>query len=348
MDDDAVLDGPSRGTGRRAGPRAGTDHDSKRAPSRRSRPESQSAPGSAPGSASESAGLAEDAVSAFLHAPLAVAVCHPDGTVLRVNPAMTALLGYSPQDLLGRDLFRLLPDDLVAAAKAACAALRRGDVDTVVHETRFATATGPRRDVRVTTSAVRDTAPGREHLIMHLEDITDREDLRRRLQYEASHDSLTGLWNRARFLEELDRALPRGERHDQPVSVLYLDLDNFKAVNDRHGHAAGDRLLQSFGDHLRDCVRPEDTAARLGGDEFAVLCENTTAAQAAVVVERLTGGTWASAFTDLALGVAIGIATTPAAGTDTHGAADGDHGSAETLLHRADGDMYAVKARRGG
>ena len=193
---------------------------------------------------------------------------------------------------------------------------------------------------------------------MHLEDITEHEDLRRRLQHQATHDALTGLATRGHFLDELRRALLRGTRHHQPVSVLYLDLNGFKAVNDHHGHAAGDRLLRAFADHVRDSVRPEDTPARLGGDEFAILCEDTTAAQAALVVDRLDGGAWGrrtadggagaatSSTTGIEPGVDVGVVTGVAIGVATSPDADGHDLDAEDLLHRADEAMYRAKARQ--
>lgn len=299
--------------------------------------------------------LAEHAVSAFLHAPIAIAVCEPDGTVIRVNDAMTRLLGYPAHDLVGRDLFRLVEHDRIGRAIAACASLREGSSDTVVHDTRFHTRDGRLLDVRVTTSAVRADTTTHPHVIMHLEDTTDREDLRRRLQHEASHDPLTGLGNRAYFLDELRRAVPRGRRHEQPVTVLYLDLDDFKAVNDTHGHAVGDQLLVAFARHVRASIRPEDTAARLGGDEFAVLCEDTTTGEAARVVERLTGGSWTSELarltTPTAVGATPGAVAAAAAASVTVGAAtspdrSGRRLSAEELLHEADAAMYASKAPR--
>jgi len=297
-------------------------------------------PGVAPGAGVAS--LADDAVSAFAHAPIGVAVCDPHGVLTRVNGAVSRLLGYPAEELVGRDLFRLVEADLVGQAVAACASLRDGSTDSVVHETRFRTADGRLLDVRVTTSAVRAPETSTPHAIMHLEDVSEREDLRRRLQHEATHDPLTGLCNRVRFLDELRRALPRAERHAQPVTVLYLDLDGFKTVNDTHGHAVGDRVLVAFARHVRASVRPEDTAARLGGDEFAVLCEDTTAARARSIVERLRERTWLGADADVPAGLVVGV-TVGAATADPSPGAEG----AEQLLQAADAAMYAAKARRG-
>ena len=281
-----------------------------------------------------------------MHAPIAVAVCEPSGVVRRVNDAVTQLLGYPEAELVGRDFFRLVQEDLVGEAIAACASLRDGSADTVVHETRFRTGDGRLLDVRVTTSAVRATATAFPHAVMHLEDVTEREDLRRRLQHEASHDPLTGMNNRGRFLDELRRALPRAQRHGQPVTVLYLDLDGFKAVNDTHGHAVGDQVLIAFARHVRASVRPEDTAARLGGDEFAVLCEDTTTQQAALIIERLSSGSWAGGGGSAAVGSTVGATVGVTVGAATSHGVDGRHLDAEQLLHEADAAMYRAKAGR--
>lgn len=301
------------------------------------------------GDAGPAGTLARDAISAFTHAPVAVAVCRPDGVVTRVNHAMTQLLGRPPADLLDRDLFRFVPADLVEDAVAACTSLQDGSADTVVHETRFTTASGGVIDVRVTTSAVRAPDSGPPHAIMHLEDITERVELRRRLEHQASHDDLTGLPNRAHFLGQLHRAQARSDRHRQPFTVLYLDLDDFKTVNDTHGHAAGDQLLVAFADHLRRSIRPEDTAARLGGDEFVVLCEGTTREGAAQVLARLTvpgRHTWAQGVAGTAgVSVSAGSATSVVdrPGADPEAAAAPT--SPEALLHAADQAMYASKSR---
>jgi diguanylate cyclase (GGDEF)-like protein len=109
-------------------------------------------------------------------------------------------------------------------------------------------------------------------VVMH--DITERKTFEQQLQHQAFHDSLTGLPNRALFTERLSHALVRAERSNGSVAVLFLDLDNFKVINDSLGHRTGDRLLFTISKLLQTCVRPEDTVARLGGDEFTVLLED--------------------------------------------------------------------------
>jgi diguanylate cyclase (GGDEF)-like protein/PAS domain S-box-containing protein len=294
--------------------------------------------------------LAQDAISAFTHAPIGVAIAAADGVVTRTNPALSDLLGYPENDLLGRDLFRLVPPELVDAAIAACMSLQDGSADTVVHETRFVTAAGAVIDVRVTTSAVRTPTTGQPHAIMHLEDITERVHLRQRLEHQASHDHLTGLPNRANFLAQLHRAQARSRRHHQPLTLIYLDLDDFKTINDTLGHATGDQLLIAFAEHLRRSVRPEDLPARLGGDEFVVLCQETTREEAAFVIDRLAGPDSSHWVKDLpavidAFGghvtVSAGMATTD---PDVETSAADGFASPEDLLHAADQAMYMAKA----
>lgn len=113
------------------------------------------------------------------------------------------------------------------------------------------------------------------------------EELKDRLDHEASHDALTGLANRRRFIEELDRTAARAHASGL-VGLLFVDLDGFKDVNDRHGHHAGNELLVGVAARLRECVRPGDLVARLGGDEFTIfLTRLETAAPAAVIADRI-------------------------------------------------------------
>ncbi len=157
------------------------------------------------------------------------------------------------------------------------------------------------------------------------------------LEHQAFHDPLTGLPNRALVRDRIDLALKRSARSGRPVSVLLLDLDDFKNVNDSLGHAAGDRLLTEAADRLRAVLRPADTPARLGGDEFAVLLEDADAAAAARVASRVLDG-FREPFTldarEVFVSATIGIVS----------ATDGESG-ADGLLRDADAAMYSAKAR---
>jgi diguanylate cyclase (GGDEF)-like protein len=157
-------------------------------------------------------------------------------------------------------------------------------------------------------------------------------------QHEAFHDGLTGLPNRSLFIDRLGHAVERGERSGAEVGVLFCDLDGFKTVNDSLGHSAGDRLLVSVADRLRECVRPADTVARLGGDDFAVLLEELRgpgdAARAAQRILNALEAPFQLASREVYVTVSIGIAT---------GTADAD-----TLLRDADLAMYRAKSEGKG
>ena len=112
-------------------------------------------------------------------------------------------------------------------------------------------------------------------IVLNTRDVTEQQVLQDQLSHQAFHDPLTDLANRALFRDRVEHALDRRRRPDEPTAVLFLDLDNFKTLNDSLGHSAGDELLVELAARLRNCVRAGDTAARLGGDEFAILLEDT-------------------------------------------------------------------------
>ena len=157
---------------------------------------------------------------------------------------------------------------------------------------------------------------------------------REALHQQALHDPLTGLPNRTLFVERVERAIARAKRRKTPVSAMYLDVDNFKEMNDTFGHQAGDEVLIAVAERLKGALRTEDTASRLGGDEFGVLLEEDVDG-ATRAAERLIGalvGTYAVTAGELQVGVSIGVAA-------RQGAEELDE-----LLRQADAAMYAAKA----
>jgi len=145
----------------------------------------------------------------------------------------------------------------------------------------------------------------------------------------ATTDDLTGLANRRRFYDELTRTNADALRHDTPLALVLLDLDNFKAINDRHGHCEGDKILRAVGTAIRSRVRAGDIAARLGGDEFAILLPHTTAAQACTLADDLVDAL-------------RHINTTPPLDA-SHGIAAGPAAEAETVISDADKRLYENK-----
>jgi diguanylate cyclase (GGDEF)-like protein/PAS domain S-box-containing protein len=166
-------------------------------------------------------------------------------------------------------------------------------------------------------------------------DITERKSAEEALQHQAFHDALTGLPNRALFTDRLEHALLRAGRQDKSVAVLFLDLDNFKVVNDSLGHAQGDALLAIVAQRLRDCLRSADTGARLGGDEFTVLLEDVACADEAIAVaERIARALRVpvvlqgrEVVVSASIGIAIGLPS----------------GAGNDLMREADLAMYRAK-----
>ncbi|MGY1811297.1 diguanylate cyclase domain-containing protein [Blastococcus sp. SYSU D00820] len=279
--------------------------------------------------------------SAFTHAPLGIALATPDGVLVDVNPALEELLGRSAATLHGESLFAFAHPDDVPAARDAFSGSHLARHRHARHETRLVRGDGSTVPVQVTTSWVEPEAGGEvPHLVMILEDITERKALEAQLVHRSLHDPLTGLANRILFTDRLRHALERGHREGTPTCVLIVDLDGFKAINDEHGHPMGDAVLVAFAERLTSVLRASDTAARLGGDEFSIVCENTELAEAEVLAQRLRttvtepltiGGT------TVALGMSVGIGTAEP-GADPDEACD-------RVVRAADDAMYADKAR---
>jgi len=195
-----------------------------------------------------------------------------DQNSIYVSPQVTELLGISQEEWLTDPYswrHHLHPDDEARAWDEYVEAYRRGE--SLSHEYRMVHEDGHIIWVSEQAFVVRNER-GEPWLIQGvIFDITERKKAEEQVAFLAYHDKLTGLPNRALFEEMLELALARGRRHDLGVGVLFLDLDNFKLVNDSLGHHAGDQLLAQLAERLRDCTRETDLVARQGGDEFLLL-----------------------------------------------------------------------------
>ncbi len=197
----------------------------------------------------------------------AVFVTSPSGAIRRVNNAATRLTGWSAQELLGRSIVSVVaPQDQTGF-----------DVDAASQQTReltFATRAGQVIPVSLSGSQMAMEDPGSTGCIFVARDITDRKRAERRIRYLARYDTLTKVPNRMQFQHSLQQAIARARRSRRTLALLYLDLDQFKEVNDTFGHAAGDRTLEILSERLISMLPKETMLGRLAGDEFGLFVEN--------------------------------------------------------------------------
>jgi diguanylate cyclase (GGDEF)-like protein/PAS domain S-box-containing protein len=225
--------------------------------------------------------------SAFDNAPIGMALIAMDDHWLQVNDALCRITGYTEEALKATTLRAMThPDDIDLDAQNL-EQLLAGQIPSYQVEKRYRHAWGHYVWVLVTASIVRDEDRGALYLVTQVQDISERKELARRLEYLVDHDFLTGLFNRRHFEEDLAKETERVARYGAPGAVLVIDLDNFKDINDTFGHKAGDDVLKGVAGLLRQRLRHTDTVARIGGDEFAVLLPQVDAAHVETVADEL-------------------------------------------------------------
>jgi diguanylate cyclase (GGDEF)-like protein/PAS domain S-box-containing protein len=284
-----------------------------------------------------------DRGSAFDNAPMGVALTTTAGVLVDANPALCAMLGRSVDELYGHSVLDLIRPELRSAANDAHASLVATPTRPMRHETRLLRADGTDLPVQVTASWVAESEGRAAHLVMIVEDITERKELEAQLVHRSLHDPLTGLPNRLLFQDRLWHALERGRRENTPTCVLITDLDGFKAINDELGHPMGDLVLVTFAERLRSVLRASDTAARLGGDEFSIVCENTEPADAQTLADRLRTTVTEPLMLSgkpVSIGLSIGIGSVPGGEEPAN--------VYERVVREADDAMYRDKALRRG
>ncbi len=272
----------------------------------------------------------------------AVLIVGRDGRIRYQTPSVIRVLGYLTVDLDGALLQRIVPPDEHHHL--------HGFIDQLVHAPAESMRTTEAQLLRADDSVIHAEIIGLNLLddldvggvVLTIRDISGRRTLEDQLRHRAFHDPLTGLSNRALFVDRVEHALNRSRRDDVPTpAVAYIDLDDFKMVNDSLGHGAGDELLRVVADRLRVCLRSGDTPARLGGDEFAVLLEDAPDKAAVIeVAERILDalhspmeieGREVSVRASIGVAMRRGASTTP-----------------DELLRNADLAMYAAKANGKG
>jgi len=255
--------------------------------------------------------------------------------IILVNPAFTVLTGYTLEDVQGktprilasgrhsREFYDRMNESLASTGRWQGEMWNRRKTGEMFAEW-------------LNIAEVRDGRDQLTHYVAVFSDITSRKEDEERLSYQANHDPLTRLPNRTLFLERLSRALTRAHRNHSIVTLLFIDLDHFKQVNDTLGHLAGDCLLQQVADRLSSCVRQGDTIARLAGDEFTVILEDITEARDSAVVAQKILSLMAEPFDlqghEARISSSIGVALYPTDAEDT-----------QTLIKLADAAMYQAK-----
>ena len=268
-----------------------------------------------------------------------IAVLDEAGVFTYASPAVTQLTGLEPRALRGRNFLELLPSDDLDSLDSARRAIRSASTHLRRLELSIERPDMTRRTAEVTITDLRND-PSVSGLVLNIRDITDRKLLEEDLRHQVLHDDLTGLGSRVQFSNQLQAALA-APRNGSIVAALFIDVDDFKTINDSLGHAAGDQVLVDISGRLRSRLRLHDNAARFGGDEFAVILtdvygESDVTLVADRIVEELSQPVMLMG-QEVRLGVSVGVAIDE----------DGSN-SPEDLLRAADVAMYEAKAQGKG
>jgi len=282
-----------------------------------------------------------DFAEVFERAPIGTGLLDLDGRWLLVNRALCEITGYTLDELIGKRFDGIVhPDDAYNDAEQR-KLLLAGELSAFQIEKRYFDAAGETVSAILSLSLVRDPDGAPLHFIAQLQDISERKQLEEHLRHLADHDPLTGLRNRRLFEHDLKLQVARSQRYGEQAALMVIDLDDFKRVNDEHGHAAGDTTLRTVGRALTRRLRQTDLVARLGGDEFAVLLPHVDGEAAGVVAESLQR-------VIPTCGVDVGDDLLHPSASVGFAVIDHRAESAEQVLVEADRAMYAAKRAKTG
>ena len=282
------------------------------------------------------------ALAALEAAPDGILIVDDTGTILKANPATELLTGYSPDELTGQSVSMFLPQHMRSKHNHLVKSFFLHPVSRPMGMVSLLQL--QRKDglpVPVDIALGHCTMDDRSAAVVFLRDMTEMKRLQDDMHYQATHDGLTGLVNRWMFMQHFEQAIQRARRSGRTMALLLLDLDEFKDVNDSHGHAAGDQALVEVARRLRSGLRAGDVIARLGGDEFTVLLPDVPSMdhvlQVALKLQRSLSARCQLKMGEVSLGASIGIAAFPDDAQDSG-----------TLMRFADMAMYAAKAHGRG
>lgn len=259
------------------------------------------------------------------------------GQITFWNLGAEKLFGYSEQEAIGMDLTRLMPATLQERCRAAFHRVKTTGVSVVAGRTMEFTAR--RRDdeeFTIELSLAKLDEEGIDSFVAVIRDVTERKQAEEKLHYQANYDSLTGLPNRVHFLERLEHTMAMASRQRTGLTLMFIDLDRFKWVNDTLGHQAGDDLLRETARRLNSCVRRSDLVARLGGDEFTAILYGITdhhpaGMMATRILEALSDPYWLEN-QEVCISGSIGVTFYPE-----------DASQLDELMRNADMAMYVAK-----
>ncbi len=268
-----------------------------------------------------------------------VTLVEPDTTVRYASPSSSRVLGFEPDELEGTKFANLIHPDDKTRVLSFLTAMGESEGHTGLIEFRIRNTEGQYVYAEtLRTSLLHD--PNVKGIVLNTRDISERKAFEEQLAHQMFNDPITNLANRALFRDRVTHAIERQQRDDRPVAVIFMDLDDFKTINDSLGHAAGDDLLGEVGERLKQCLRAADTAARLGGDEFAILLEDGgEGVQAADVADRIMQvleEPFSLENKEVFVRASLGIAV-------AEGAGEPDEDGAEAILRNADVAMYMAK-----
>jgi diguanylate cyclase (GGDEF)-like protein/PAS domain S-box-containing protein len=272
----------------------------------------------------------------FRYSPIAIVVLDMEMNVLSANPAFERLLGYPLEEVIGKNLDEMIAPSqfwdqanqytqhVLCGEKVNCSVVRKRKDGNLIDLDLF---------------GVPVILDGKQIGVLGIyNDISERKRNEERLQYLATHDSLTGLPNRSLFQDRLQNALERAQRNHKSLGILFMDLDGFKQVNDAYGHEIGDMVLRIVSQRLSSLLRASDTVARLGGDEFAFILDHTMKrSDALMIAERILEVLKAPIRVkdqNVSISASIGISLCPQ-----------DGANADDLMRNADHAMYAAKGQ---
>ena len=259
---------------------------------------------------------------------------------LQVNPALCAMVGYTPDQLMQLTPVDLTHPDDRAGDQERAADLVNGVVAVYRRDKRYVHRDGHSIWVSVTGTIARHEDGSPVCWVSQIEDISQRRAQLQQLQHEAEHDTLTGLPNRTMVFQRLAESIALARQDQRPGALLFMDINNFKIINDQHGHGVGDQVLTMLGHRLASAVGERDLVGRIGGDEFVVIGDDLGLSESRRLAERVAAAVTAPITYrggELRVAISIGVAAIPVTG-----------GEPAQILDAADTAMYAQKDAEAG